>query len=56
MFYNNKEIYFVKNLNKKDFIIYLSFLIINKYKNNLYFEFIIRNISSIRLENETETF
>ncbi len=56
MFYNNKKIYFVKNSDKKNFIICLSFLITDKYKNKLYLKLIIRNISSIRLENETEAF
>ncbi len=56
MFYNNKKVYFVKNSDKRDFIICLFFLITDKYKNKFCFKFIIWNISLIRLKGKTETF
>ncbi len=56
MFYDNKKIYFVKNSDKENLIIYLFLLITDKYKNKLCFKLIIRDISSIRLKGETETF
>ncbi len=56
MFYNNKKVYFVKNSDKGNFIIYLFFLITDGYKNKLRLKLIIRDITSIRLKNETGTF
>ncbi len=56
MFYNNKKVYFVKDSDKGNFIIYLFFLITDKYKNRFCFKLIIRDIMSIRLKGGTEIF
>ncbi len=56
MFYNNKKIYFIKDPDKGNFIIYLFFLIIDGYKSRFYFKLTVRNITSIRLKGKTEAF